>query len=506
MMTDRQKLALKHIMADVERFSSKMLGIVLWPYQVDPLREILQSIFRKEGREFLIVFPRQSGKNEAIAVLLVYLLALFQRTGGAMVFAAIGDGLGRGVRRLEERLDNEWMRGKWRKSGRPIARWFGRAYVAFISSHTGARSRGETAEHLIVVDELQDQDRFHIESVIEPMRAANNATAVYIGTARFKHDALWLKKTEFEQAEAADGIRRVWLASPDEVAIHNPAYGRFVERKVAQYGRNHPIVASEYFCEPIDGDGGLFDDRRRLLMQGEHLPLTAPTPNETYCATLDVGGEDEGGSDPLTALANPMRDYAVLTIFRVVPNVRHVTRPTYEAVAVYLWQGRKFFSADGGGGLAEEIAALYNTWGAVHLIGDNTGVGAGLCSWLAAELGEGQVTKFTFSRVSKAGLGSAFLALVESGRFKYFQDGRGDGGDTWWFEQQAKHCAYTVSAGGQFEKDLQWGVPATAKIATPSGGQLVHDDRLLSAALIARADELQAEGKIVLARRTLLYW
>ena len=69
-------------------------------YQLLPLYSIVESVWNQEGREFLLIFSRQSGKNEAIAHLLVYLLNTLQRKQGNLVFAAAGDGIGRGLRRL----------------------------------------------------------------------------------------------------------------------------------------------------------------------------------------------------------------------------------------------------------------------------------------------------------------------------------------------------------------------------------------------------------------------
>ena len=108
-----------YVLADVERFSRLVVGVPLRPYQVAPLRAVVDSIIHRRGREFLLVFPRPSGKNEAVAQLLVYLLTLFPRRGGQMVYGAVGDGLGRGMRRLEERLDTPWTRGRWRRGGTP---------------------------------------------------------------------------------------------------------------------------------------------------------------------------------------------------------------------------------------------------------------------------------------------------------------------------------------------------------------------------------------------------
>ena len=55
-------------------------------------------------------------------------------------------------------------------------------------------------------------------------------------------------------------------------------------------------------------------------------------------------------------------------------------------------------------------------------------------------------------------------------------------------------------AGGRYETALRWGVPASAKIDTPTGRMAIHDDRLVSAALVAVYDDLFADGKLRLGR------
>ena len=65
----------------------------LHEYQLAPLEMVRESVLRQQGYEFLMVCPRQSGKNEAVAHLLVNLLNLLQRRGGNIVYGATGDGL-----------------------------------------------------------------------------------------------------------------------------------------------------------------------------------------------------------------------------------------------------------------------------------------------------------------------------------------------------------------------------------------------------------------------------
>ena len=492
--------AAAHVLADIERFSRLVVGVPLYPYQIEPLRAVIDSVLNGRGREFLLVFPRQSGKNEAVAHLLVYLLTLFQRRGGQIVYGAVGDGLGRGMRRLEERLATPWTAGRWRRSGRPRRYALGRASVVFISSHPGAASRGETADLLLVLDEAQDQDPAHVEAVLTPMRAARNATALYLGTARTTADFLWAKKGELEAAEAADGARRVFLVGPEQVTAANPAYAVFLAEQVRRYGRRHPIVAAEYFLEPIDGAGGLFPPARLALMRGDHPRQRDPQPGERYVATLDPAGADP--TAPGDPLANPDRDFTVATVFRLTDPAGG-GGPIYEAVDVFTNQGAPHFRNEPGRpSLAEQLAAWLGRWDPAHVLIDAAGVGQGLADWLGERLGRGRVSAHPLGGAAvKARLGSDFLALIDTGRFRYWTGDEAEPlSDGWWFWRQAEACAYALGPGGRFDRDLRWSVPESARVATPLGPQPVHDDRLLSAALAAEIERRRAVGRLALGQ------
>jgi hypothetical protein len=492
MTISRTAASVVYVMSDIQLFSKLVIKLPLYSYQIEPLRAIIDSVYYGRGREYLLVFSRQSGKNEAAAQLLVYLLNMYQRIGGNIVYAATGDGLGRGIKRLDDRLNNEWNRGQWKRATKPTRRQVGNTAVVFMSSHPQAATRGETADHLLIIDEMQDQHRAHIEAVFTPMRAARNATAVYLGTVRTSHDALWLKKKELERMTAADGIQRVFFVGPARVTAENPHYQIFLEDQVRRHGRHHPIISSEYYLEPLDVAGGLFPERRIQLMTGSHPRKHEPDNNTAVLALLDVGGQDEAATDPLAQLDNPGRDYTVCTIVEVQP---HENGRVYHAVDILLDHGSRHF--DGSPNLAERILAYLQLWNITHLIADAGGVGEGLADFLALNLGETAVTQFKFSSASKARIGSTFISLIETGRFKYWGSAV-EYDDAWWFYCQAQHCTYQLAEGAQFDRDLRWYVPPTARISTPDGPQKIHDDRLLSAALIAEADKLINKGNIIL--------
>ena len=240
-------------------------------------------------------------------------------------------------------------------------------------------------------------------------------------------------------------------------------------------------------------------------MRGSHTHQEAPQPGDVTIATLDVAGIDEGTTDPTAALDNPARDYTTCAIFTIAEYTQ--AGPVYTAVDIFTDQGSQHFKEhpDGCPSLAHQLLAYLQHWQISHLIGDATGVGEGLLNWLASALGDTAVTAspmvtgFKFTHRSKAQLGVDFLALVETNRFKYWEE-ETEFDDAWWYFAQANHCTYALDPGRPLETHLRWFVPATTKITTPTGTVPLHDDRLISAALIAMADRLVKEGKVAIGR------
>ena len=72
--------------------------------------------------------------------------------------------------------------------------------------------------------------------------------------------------------------------------------------------------------------------------------------------------------------------------------------------------------------------------------------------------------------------------------------------DAWWFFEQCRFCTYQLAEGQPIERGLRWGVPATARTTAPDGSTVpVHDDRLLSAALLAELERARGSGEIFLS-------
>jgi hypothetical protein len=347
---------------------------------------------------------------------------------------------------------------------------------------------GATANLLLQCDEAQDVLASKWDKDFAPMAASANATRVFWGTAWTSRTLLARELRAAREAEKKDGIQRVFKMTAEDVAAEVPEYKKFVEEQVARFGRNHPLVKTQYFCEEIDAEGGMFPPKRQRLMRGEHPRLLEPREGELYAFLIDVAGEDEGAADTIAdlekdLLRNPARNSTALTIVEVDRSTladQLVKAPTYKVVDRRSWIGVPHTSLYG------EIRALADLWRPRYVVLDASGVGVGLSSFLSKAL-PGRLLPYTFSHRSKSDLGWNFLAVCDTGRFKDHQSAQGSAEHTE-FWNQLEHVEYEAQAN----KMLRWSVPNGTRDAKT--GELVHDDLVLSAALCAVLDDQEWSG------------
>ena len=468
--------ACKIILRNVNLFCEEAGGIRLRSYQQQVAEAIVDSAIRGKGLSFVVVFPRQSGKNELQAQIETYLLILYSLTQSEIVKVSPTwkpQSLN-AMRRLERVISRNLLtRDRWVKRSGYIYQ-VGTAMIHFLSGQPTTSIVGATANLLLECDEAQDVEIAKWDKEIAPMAASTNATRVFWGTAWTSRTLLSRELRAARLAQEADGIQRTWLLTADQVGAEVPSYKEFVDEQVSKLGRNNPLVRSQYFSEEIDAEGGMFPLARRILMLGSHKSYEYPRPGNAYALTIDVAGEDEGATDDVTQLANPRRDSTVLTVFEIqMPNQEDIQRkPVYKVVYRMSWQGvkhRKIYSS---------IVAMATIWEPVKVIIDATGVGAGLASFLVDKLGS-KVVPFEFSSISKSDLGWSFISTIESGRYQEYRPLDHQ------MELQLDYCQYQIMDGPG--KLMRWGVPdGTRDVAT---GELVHDDYILSTALISLLDD-----------------
>jgi hypothetical protein len=472
----------KEILRDVNRFCKGASGIRLRSYQQQVAEAIVDSAIRGKGLSFVVIFPRQSGKNELQAQIEAYLLSIcsVQQAEIVKVSPTWKPQSLNAMRRLERVIKRNLIsRGRWTKRSGYIYQ-FGEAMIYFLSGAPTSSIVGATASLLLECDEAQDVEISKWDKEIAPMAASTNATRVFWGTAWTSRTLLARELRAARLQEQLDGIQRTWMLTADEVGSEVPAYRKFVDEQVARLGRNNPLVRTQYFSEEIDSEGGMFSLSRRVLMLGAHTRQDEPTLGCAYAFTIDVAGADEAATDDIEQLANPARDSTVLTIFEVdtsTVNDPLVRKPTYRVVNRQVWQGVKHPRLYG------TILGLAARWSPVKVIIDATGVGAGLAGFLMDRLGS-RLVPFEFSQVSKSDLGWGFITTIESGRYKEYRIPEGISPMDEEMSRQLENCQYTILDGPG--KIMRWGVPNGRRDATT--GELVHDDYVVSAALISVLD------------------
>jgi hypothetical protein len=248
----------------------------------------------------------------------------------------------------------------------------------------------------------------------------------------------------------------------------------------------------------------MFPAERIALMLGAHAPYFSPYLDRLYAFTIDVGGEDFSASGepfpfPFSAgvggeVKAGGHDSTALTIFEVEPprkTAELVLGPTFKAVFRKQWTGLSQVS------VFRQVSALIDLWRPYRIVIDATGVGEGLASFLL-KLHHSVVIPFKFSQASKSDLGWKFLSAIDSGRYKEYQvspppshsaaqHARADQDqgelarlqNIFW--EQCKRATFDILAGPG--KICRWSVPEGAR--SFETGEPLHDDLLLSAALIA---------------------
>ena len=471
--------------------------IRLRSYQVEIANAIIDSVRFKRGLSFVVMLPRQSGKNELQAHLEAYLMTIFSRLEPrdiVKISPTWKPQSQNAMRRLERVLSrNLFTRLRWAKESGYIYR-IGNVRTSFFSGAPTANIVGATASLLLECDEAQDVEIAKWDRDCAPMAASTNATRVFWGTAWTSTTLLARELRAARQASELDGIQRVFIRDGIQVGDEVPPYRKHVQEQISRLGRQHPMVKTQYFSEEIDAEGGMFPAARCALLWGEHAPQSAPLHNHIYAFTIDVAGEDEGASLDPQRLDNPKRDATALTIFEVetqgnasgdapsaaqnlASRVETPSLPTYAVVDRLYWTGTKHTS------LYPRIRALAETWKPRFVVVDSTGIGSGLATYLESCLSS-TVIRFDFTSASKSKLGWDFISLIET--LRYREPAWPDKFDPrrCLFLQQLEACQYEILSGPG--KLMRWGTPAGGR--DPATGDYLHDDLVVSAALVSVLD------------------
>ncbi len=471
----------ENVLADIHQFMQRGT-MTLRTYQQRVADAVLDSVTQKKGHSLVVMFPRQSGKNELQAQLEAYLLWVYASNPAEIVKVAPTwrpQSL-TAMRRLERVLDaNLLTQRDWERESGFIFR-LGQARIYFLSAAGEANIVGATASLLLEVDEAQSVSVDKFDREVAPMAAASNATRVFWGTAWTAQTLLGRELRASQAEQELDGMQRVFRLTADEVAAEVPAYGKYVAQQVARLGRMHVNIRTQYFSEEIDAEAGLFPPQRMALMEGAHPWEDRPRAGEIYAFLLDVGGEEHGDGPQAGRREHDATALVIVAVERGSLSDPALRAPGYRVVNMMQWTG------EGHTRLHSRLTALARTWNPRRVVVDATGLGAGLAAFLESSL-PGRVLRYEFNTMTKSRLGWNFVEVVESGRFQLPRaaDLQAEA-LVELFRAQCRGCQYRV--GQRPAQALHWGVPEGAK--NPHGGETLHDDLLLAAALCARLDSV----------------
>ncbi len=498
---------IKRLMQDPLVFADDLSRLPLRTYQEAVARQVVQSILSGDGLTFVVMFPRQSGKNELQAQLEAWLLILFSGTTPGVEIVKVSPTWKpqslNAMRRLERVLQNNVLANTkgWRKESGYIFK-VGNSRISFLSGDPESHIVGATANLLLEVDEAQDVSIAKYDKDIAPMAASTNATRIFWGTAWTSNTLLARELRAAMKATEQDGITRVFRTDADKVGAEVPAYKAHVDGIVARMGRNHPMVKTQYFSEELDAEGALFTAERIRLMQGTHPGLRMGPgadagwgDNHLVAFLVDVAGQDEavveGAADKHPGAA---RDSTAITIVEVDTSTIEdpgIGAPVYRVLDRHLWTGLPQSDQYG------RLRSLVELWNPRHVVIDATGIGAGLSSFLERTF-PNRIIPFVFTAASKARLCWNYLSIIDGARWKeptgtfpsiFAPQNGGDRGGVSLgelFIRQLQAVTYEVLPGPG--KLIRWEVPAGTR--DPLNGEYLHDDLVMSAALVAELDAL----------------
>ena len=441
---------------DMALFSKNIIGLPLYPYQVEWADYVVGMVRERRIETVVVEMSRQSGKNETSAQVEVNLIAQFARRGGSIVKLAptwkpqiINSKL-----RFAHRAEMAQRRLSFLKI-KPSAGYMylcRSAMIQFLSADPEASVVGATANLLMEVDESQDVDVEKFDKDFVPMRASTAAPVVHYGTTW--SDATLLERTKQEVLEGrVQG--KCYRITPDIISLANPRYGDFVDSEVRRLGREHPLIRTQYFLEPLPESGRMLTEQQLRLMIGDHPRQERRTNERWIVGGLDFAGADEEATGISSLMTMSARDSVALTIAQaelltLLPGLPAVL---IRILARYEWVNVRPDSLH-----TVLYDLLQNRWKIDRLHCDATGIGATATGLLAAALNTSsreRVVGLTFDSAwtTHTRLAFGYLAQINGGRLiDYKPDGfdpmqvakskdapSGDAGKhAWWQRGHAK--------------------------------------------------------------------
>ena len=320
----KQEVAVRNVKSDkhdlvekVYKYCIAQSGITLHPYQEPFAKRIIESVLTNDGEEITALFSRQSGKTEAVSVVLGGLMVILPILARLMpddeVLQQFKDGVLIGIfapskeqahtafTRLKQRLTSK--NAKLVLSDPDIAVDFESEKGNPIVLTNGSLCRMMTAAkqsqiesktyHIIWADETQDIDDMKLKKSIHPMGASTNATLIKIGTPNTKKSSFYdTIRRNIRNAQEHGAKQNHFQADYKEVQKYNPRYRKYIEKEMDRLGYDSDEFRMAYRLHFILERGMFITED--VLKECYNVKLQLKDSSKEPCAVgLDVAKSED---------------------------------------------------------------------------------------------------------------------------------------------------------------------------------------------------------------------
>lgn len=292
----------------------------LYPYQVPFARRIFESLISGDGATITALFARQSGKTEAVAVVVATAMIMFPKLAivypdwfrkfrnGISVgaFAPVDEQADNLFGRIEQRITSEQcmqimadpdIDERIITKGRTLKLKSG-SLVRKTTCHPKASIEGRTY-HLILVDECQGADERTINKSVFPMATAVNGSVVFTGTPSYNKGIFYEQIRKNKRAQASRKIRpKHFEADWKVVEKYNENYKFKVRNEIDRLGEDSDEFKLSYRIMWLL-DKGMFTTSERFEALGD---ISMQSVVHAYHRTPVVAGIDCGRKQDKTVV------------------------------------------------------------------------------------------------------------------------------------------------------------------------------------------------------------
>ena len=361
-----------------------------YSYQIPLEVEIIYRALTGKGGIITALYPRQSGKSDALAMALFYLITLSAvgatpRPIKVGIFAPSEPQALLLARKIKTKIMR--IEGDLKRYGvmpiKDLESWLeypnGTPLKAISASKT-AQIVGESF-NIMILDESQDILDEVKENRIDPMGAAYDALKVYIGTPGYTPN--------FFYRALQDDRNTHFITTLEDAIRENPFYERYIEVQKAELGENSPAFRRQYALEWLFNIGQPITYKDMLALQKRGLDKVLSYSEAPAYVGLDLAKYD---------------DSTVATVI--------IDKDGEPQIAAWLELRGMGYEAQ----LTELLAFFRNFPFIQNVVVDATGAGDPVLEWFKSARPDLPLEPFKFSAPAKDALYKEYLRAIEDRR------------------------------------------------------------------------------------------